>query len=448
MNIWRYIIVIVIIMTFSIPARLTALTIEEEKKYGTQIYYEIANSATINSDPYISMHMRFVKERIESVANVPFSVVLTVIESPAMDAFATIGGFIYITTGLIAQCEKEEELAGVVAHEFAHLARRHIAKRFEKEKYLNIGMLSSIALAMLAGDAKTQEAILTTGAASAQSMALKYSREDEDEADRFGSKFADMAGYGGLGIAEFLKKLRLAGGDKVLPQYLLTHPYHEERIIKLENLWSTNRVSVPNSPVFPYITIRGKVLSGIRGAQSDEIWLNRYNKDSEDPLNRYAAYLIYSRRGSLDDALEAVKGIKSPVRDLLLGEALITARRYSDGVETLKTIQPGDSTYNIARIYIARAYEALGEWNKAIDTWTDLLRYGNSFPEIFYRFAMLSGRMGMEARGFEYLGRYYLALGRIHLAQSNLEKAIAKYGINSKEAKEIMTIVEGLKKPQ
>lgn len=445
MKIWRYV-AIIVIMVFT-PFLLYALTIEEEKKYGTQIYYEIANSATINNDPYISMHLRFMKERIESVAGVPFPVVLTVIESPTMDAFATIGGFIYLTTGLIAQCEKEEELAGVVAHEFAHLARRHIAKRFEKEKYLNIGMLSSIVLAMLAGDAKTQEAVLATGIASAQSMALKYSREDEDEADRFGSRFAHISGYGGFGIAEFLKKLRLAGGDKVLPQYLLTHPYHEERIIRLESLWQ-DRSPVPDSPIFPYVILRAKVLGKAGGAQSDDIWINKYNRAKDDPVNAYAAYLVFSRKGKIDDALEAIKVVKSPVGDLLIGEALITARRFQDAIEHLKKIQPGDSTYPISKIYIARAYEALGERNKALDTWIDLLRYGNSFPEIFYRFAMLSGRMGMEAQGFEYLGRYYLALGRLHLARSNFEKAITKYGINSKEAKEIMAIIDGLKKPQ
>ncbi|HOJ70659.1 MAG TPA: M48 family metalloprotease [Syntrophorhabdaceae bacterium] len=445
MRIRQYIVIALLLVV--LPLKIYGLSIEEEKKYGAQIYSEIANSATINNDPYISMHLRFIKERLESVVAMPYHVVLTVIESPNMDAFATIGGFVYITTGLISQCDREDELAGVVAHEFAHLARRHIAKRYEKEKYLNIGMLSSIALAMLAGDAKTQEAVLATGIASAQSMALKYSREDEDEADRFGSKFADSAGYGGFGIAEFLKKLRLAGGDKVLPQYLLTHPYHEERIIRLESLWP-NRKPIPDSPIFPYIIVRAKVLNKIRGTQSDDIWINRYTKDKKDPLNAYAAYLVYSRRGRMDDALEAIKNIDSPVKDLILGEALLTAGKLSEAVDSLRRVQPGDSSYYISRIYLARAYEAQGERNLALDAWRDLLRYGNSFPEIFYRFAMLSGRMGMEARGFEYLGRYYLALGRLHLAKSNFEKAIAKYGINSKEAKELMRLLEDAKGPK
>ncbi|MCX5799457.1 MAG: M48 family metalloprotease, partial [Proteobacteria bacterium] len=69
---------------------------------------------------------------------------LTIIESQSVDAFATPGGYVYITTGLIGLCDKEEELAGVLAHEFAHIGRRHIAKRMEKQKYINVGMLASM----------------------------------------------------------------------------------------------------------------------------------------------------------------------------------------------------------------------------------------------------------------------------------------------------------------
>lgn len=83
---------------------------------------------------------------------------------------------------------------------------------------------------------------------------------------------------------------------------------------------------------------------------------------------------------------------------------------------------------------------------KALDEWSELTKFGNSYPEILYRFAMLSGRMGMEARGFKYLGRYYLAIGRIDQAKTNLEKAISRYGINSNEAKELLLLLDAIKK--
>ncbi|MCX7965255.1 MAG: M48 family metalloprotease [Syntrophorhabdaceae bacterium] len=441
----RYFFTLIVIILITTPLIAYSLTLEEEKKYGTQIYNEIARSTTINNDPYISMHIRRIKERLESVVNMPFNIVVTVIDSPTMDAFATIGGFVYITTGLIAQCEKEDELAGVIAHEFAHIYRRHIAKRYEKEKYINIGMLSSIFLAMLAHDPKAQEAIMATGIASGQSLSLKYSREDEDEADRFGSKFADSAGFGGFGIAEFLKKLRLSGGDKSIPQYLLTHPYHEERIIKLEGLWR-ERKTIPDSPLFPFIVTRAKIASTIRGYQSDDIWIGRFQKNTDDQAAAYGAYLVYLKKGQTKDALDAVYSIKSPVKELLYGEALTATGKFKDAIEILKYIRPDCDWYPISKIYLARAYEGVGEREMALNEWAGLLKYGNSYPEIYYRYGMLSGRMGMEAKGFEYLGRYYLVLGRLDLAKTNIEKAISRYGINSNEAKELMPLLDSIKK--
>ena len=441
-----YPLIVTIILFLLTPCLLFGLTIEDEKKYGAQIYNEIARSTNINNDPYISFHIRKIKEKLESVANMPFDVVITVIESSTMDAFATIGGYVYITTGLIAQCEKEEELAGVIAHEFAHIYRRHIAKRYEKEKYINIGMLSSLVLAMLAPDQRAKEAILTTGIASAQSLSLKYSREDEDEADRFGSKFAESAGYGGFGIAEFLKRLRLSGADKILPQYLLTHPYHDERIKKLESIWK-ERKPIPDSPLFPFILVRAKTSNIMHGTPSDEIWINRYKKNISDPVAAYGAYLVYLRKGNINEALEAAGSIRLPeVKDLLYGEALTSTGKFKDAIETLKNVKHDSDCYYISKIFLAKSYEAQGEWKKALDEWSELTKFGNSYPEILYRFAMLSGRMGMEARGFEYLGRYYLAIGRIDQAKTNLEKAISRYGINSNEAKELLLLLDAIKK--
>ena len=174
-------------------------------------------------------------------------------------------------------CDKEEELAGVVAHEFAHVKKRHIAKRMEKQKYLNIASLSTMLLAMLAGSGPAGGAILAAGMGGTQAMSLKYSREDEEEADREGSVIADRAGYGGLGSAGFLKKLRTSGGDKLLPQYLLTHPYHEERIVALESMWQENKVLI-DSPLFPFLAIRAQLLYKSRSTGSDDIFISTFEQ--------------------------------------------------------------------------------------------------------------------------------------------------------------------------
>lgn len=415
-----------------------ALTNEQERKYGRGIYLEIARSAPINNDPYISLHLNDMRARLESRTTMPFPVVLTVIDSPTIDAFATIGGYVYIATGLIANCDNEEEVAGVMAHEFAHIKKRHIAKRMGKQKYLNATVIATMLAAMLVGDS-AREAVLVTGMGTAQSMALRYSREDEDEADREGSILANDAGYGGLGIADFLRKLRAGGGDKLYPQYLLTHPYHESRIINLEKMWTRKPPSADTS-LFPYIIARAKVMQSYRSrGLADDIWVRLYSRDSADPVAAYGAALYHSLKGNFEEAVRIAGTINSPYRNVFLGEICITASRFPEAAQAL-----GDTTEKVGRYYLARAYEGMGRSDLATSTYQSLIAYAPSYPEIYRRLGMIEGRTGDEAAGHANLGRYYMYKGNYMLAKTNFEKAISRYGINSRESTELMRLLDSL----
>ncbi len=437
MKSWHKVLAALLAFVLAFPYTLFALSMEEERRYGRQIYLEVARSAPINTDPYISIYVNGIRAKIESGSNMPpFPITLTVIDSRAVDAFATIGGYVFITTGLLALCEREDELAGVLGHEFTHVGRRHVAKRMEKDKYLNIGMLSTILLALLAGDAKTKEATLMMGAASNQALSLKYSREDEDEADRLGSALTDRVGYGALGTADFLKKLRATSDSKAVPQYLLTHPWHEERIVKLESMWPSSKVTLDIS-FYPFIRTRAEIMSKPLGTGTEEIWMNRYKKDSADPVNAYGAAFVQSLKGNTAEAVKIVTDMKSPYKALFLGEMLVNAHEYAEAIEVLKN----DPT-SVGRIYLARAYEGLGNREMAVRTLRDLLPYAQIYPEIYHRLGMLAGRMGNEGEGYANLGRFYLAVGRVDQAKHQLERAVSKYGMNSREGREILGILD------
>jgi predicted Zn-dependent protease len=430
---------VLMLLLLSFPFTLFGLTIEEEKKYGKEIFLEIAKSVPVNNDPYISIYVKTIKDKLERNANLPFPIVLTVIDSQTADAFATIGGYVFITTGLIAMCDKEEELAGVLAHEFAHVSKRHIAKRLEKEKYINIASIATLLAAILIPDPNAKGAILTTGMGSAQALSLKYSREDEDEADKVGSITADKTGYGGLGTADFLRKLRAGGGDKVLPQYLLTHPYHDERIIKIESMWQRKKIDI-DTTFFPYLVARSKILHKDARGSSEDIWLNKYAKDKTDPVNIYGASLMYAMKGDVNKSVDTITEVDSPYKNMFLGEMLVDAHRFKEATEVLKNeVNP------ISRFYLAMAYEGAGDRDAAINVFSEILHYGNIYPEIYYRYGMLLGRIGREAGGHEYLGRFYLETGKLDLARTHIEKAIAMYGINSREAANLMRILDSMK---
>jgi predicted Zn-dependent protease len=432
---------IAIILLFCFPSSLLALTLDEEKKYGNEVYQQIARSAKLHSDPYVSIYMGIIKNRLEAVADLPLPIKLTVIDSPTMDAFATVGGYVFITTGILEQCDKEEEIAGVLSHEFAHVGRRHVARSLEKEKFINWGTVATMLLGMLVPGAGGS-AVMAAGMGAGQAMSLKYTREAEEEADRVGLTTAEKAGYNGLGTAEFLKKLRTTGLEKMVPQYLLTHPYSEDRIMRIERAAAPMKTKVDVS-LFPFIVARTAITGKPLGAQNEEIWLNKYRKDPKNQVNIYGAALVYSMKGNTNQAVSVLQTMNSPHKPLFLAEILVKNNQFKEAIDLLS-----NEAHPIGRFLLAKAYEGQGNLVRAGEVLREVTPYAAAYPEVYHRLGMVLGRQGNEAGGYEYLGRYYFELGKEGPARINLEKAVAKYGINSKEAQDILKLLEKIKGPR
>lgn len=426
------------LVLFLLPTSLRALTLDEEKKYGREIYGEISRSARIFSDPDVSIYMSLVKTRLENAADLPLPIKLTIIDSPALEAFATVGGYVFVTTGMLDQADKEEEVAGVLAHEFGHVGKRHVARAVEKEKYINWGMVAALLLAALApGDAKG--AVLASGIGAGQALALKYTRESEEEADRAGVATVERAGYRGAGSADFLKKLRATSEEKDLPQYLLSHPYSDERVVTIDRLAGIKKTQIDDS-FFPFVLARVSLVGRPLSRQSEEMWFNRFRKDPKSPVNAYGAALVYSMKGDTEKALSLLRQIDSPYRRLFLGEFLVSSGRFKEAVDVLSA-----ESHPVARYYLARAYEGAGDLASAGRVYKELLPHAGTCPEVYQRIGMALGRQGREAGGYEYLGRYYLETGRDAAARTNLEKAVSKYGINAPESEEILKLLDTIK---
>jgi predicted Zn-dependent protease len=423
------------ILVFLLPASLCALTLDEEKKYGREIYEEISRSARIYSDPDVCIYMGLVKTRLENAADLPLPIKLTVIDSPTLEAFATVGGYVFVTSGLLGQSDKEEEIAGVLAHEFGHVGRRHVAKAVEKEKYINWGTVAALLLAALApGDAKG--AVLVTGMGAGAALGLKYTRESEEEADRVGVQSSEKAGYSGIGSAEFLKKLRATSEEKDFPQYLLSHPYSDERVTRIEKLATTRKTRIDDS-FFPFLLARVSLVGKPLSKQSEEMWFNLLRRDPKNPVNVYGAALVYSMKGDTERGAALLRQMNSPYRSLFLGEFLVNSGRFKEAASVLSA-----ETHPVARYWLARAYEGEGDLASAGRVYRELLPYASTYPEAYQKLGMTFGRQGQEAAGYEYLGRYYLETGRDGAARTNLEKAISKYGINAPESEELLKLLD------
>ena len=155
----KRIVAFLVLVFFPLPVR--AITLDEESKYGREIYLQIARMTRLYTDPYVSLEMAIVKKRLEDVADLPFPVKFSIIDSTGLDAFATIGGYVYVTTGILEQADKEEEIAGILGHEFAHVGRRHVAKAIEKEKAINWVSVATMLVGLLIPNPAAKAAVVT-----------------------------------------------------------------------------------------------------------------------------------------------------------------------------------------------------------------------------------------------------------------------------------------------
>ena len=156
------------------------------------------------------------------------------VRDPQINAFALPGGYIGIHTGLLLAAQSESEVAGVVAHEIAHVTQRHIARMISQQGQSQLMSMAAMAVAILAARSNSQvaEAAMAFGQAGVMQSQLNFTRDNEREADRVGVQLLDGAGFDPRGMASFFERLQRAtrvyeGGA---PAYLRTHPLTFERI--------------------------------------------------------------------------------------------------------------------------------------------------------------------------------------------------------------------------
>ncbi|MBZ5578280.1 MAG: M48 family metalloprotease [Acidobacteriia bacterium] len=207
-------------------------SLEKEIALGRQMAQEVQRQAKLNTDPILTEFVNRVGQNLvrNSDARVPFT--FQVIEAEDLNAFALPGGYIFVNTGLIVMAEEEDEFAGALAHEVAHVAARHMTRQATKSQIAN---MASIPLSVLLGGWAGVVARQGAGAVIPMTF-LSFSRHDESEADYLGLQYMYEAGYdpnGAINIFERLEALSRRRSGKV-SKLFSTHPMDADRIQKAQ----------------------------------------------------------------------------------------------------------------------------------------------------------------------------------------------------------------------
>jgi len=158
-----------------------------------------------------------------------FEWTIRIIDEDVLNAFAAPGGYLYFYTGLMVYLDNEAQLAGVMAHEIAHVDRRHSAQRLERELAL------SVIISIILGKDPSQLEEYAAGIAKGLSS-LAYSRNQEYEADEFAVKYTSNTDYNPKGISGFFNKLEEIKTVRY-PEFLSTHPDPGNRLEAIDEVW-------------------------------------------------------------------------------------------------------------------------------------------------------------------------------------------------------------------
>ena len=219
-----------------------------EAQYGAYTLYELRRLGLVLDDPLVDDWLHALGYRLAASSETPRqSFTFFMMRDRQINAFATLGGYIGMNAGLVTTAETEAEVAGVVAHEIAHVSQRHVLRAVERAQKdqlpILLAMIGAIAASQAAGSSSRDSADSSSNATAAAitgAMALMaqrqidYTRSNESEADRVGIQTLANAGYEPNGMADFFERMQKANrgnsGGYQVPEYLRSHPVTSTRI--------------------------------------------------------------------------------------------------------------------------------------------------------------------------------------------------------------------------
>jgi beta-barrel assembly-enhancing protease len=202
-------------------------SLEKEIALGKQLAQEVERQAKIVDDPVIAEYVNRVGQNLvrNSDAKVPFTI--KVLDSEEVNAFALPGGFFFVNSGLILKADNEAELAGVMAHEIAHVAARHGTRQATRGAIINYASIPLIFMGGWTGYAIRQGAGLAIPLGF-----LTFSRGFESEADMLGLEYMYKTGYDPVAFVDFFEKIQSLEKKKpgTMSKVFSTHPMTDDRI--------------------------------------------------------------------------------------------------------------------------------------------------------------------------------------------------------------------------
>jgi predicted Zn-dependent protease len=325
------------------------LSINDEARIGRSIMRDIRNSGQVVEDPLVNEYINEVGNRVAAQTNDgDHDFTFFVVDDERINAFALPGGYIGVHTGLLEASRSEDELAGVLAHEVAHVTQRHIARAIHASSRQSLLSTAIMLGAMIAGAAGAGGDVMQAGMAVAQGTAaqsqINFTRSNEHEADRIGIAALADAGFDPYGMASFfdvMSRQNSRAPDERSPAFLMTHPVTSSRIAEArDRARHFPRVRSDDSISYGIAKIRMKVDRFETPKEAVQHFERRPYQNQND-LERYGRLLAYLRDGRYWQALDIIENLvhKNPgviAYHIALGDTQVLLERHDEAIKTFE----------------------------------------------------------------------------------------------------------------
>nr|WP_262500809.1 M48 family metalloprotease [Pseudohalioglobus sediminis] len=362
---------------------------------------------------------------------------LVLVDNPTINAFAVPGGVIGVHNGLMLYAQTEDELATVLAHEIAHLSQRHFSRGVEfqkKQTPINLAaMLASLVILATAGGDAGMAALGATQAL-AQDNALRYSRSNEQEADRVGMQTMVDAGMDPHAAPAMFERMlqasRYSGGERI-PEFLRTHPLSESRIADTRN--RARQYPKTIRPVsLEYQLMRARVVNQLANTPEEAVQRFRgelKGKPRSREAAQYGLVLALTNAGRVDEAALELDSIWSgdPNRlEYLIADAEIDVRRGQADVAAKKLSQqlqlsPGNHPLTMA---YANALMKNQQAHIAEEVLLEQSKRKPNDPGLWYLLAEVQGLSGNIIGLHQSRAEYFILNGYLDQASKQLNYAL------------------------
>jgi beta-barrel assembly-enhancing protease len=409
-----------------------------ERKIGEQAMREIRlREPSFLDDPELTEYVNEVGQRIVAAsqgAQQDFEFFL--VRDNSVNAFAMPGGFVGVHTGLLLAAQTESELAGVLAHEVAHVTQHHIARMLGKQEQMSIPTLAAVVLGLLAARSRpdvSQAVIAGASAANVQSQ-LNYTRDFEREADRIGFQYLQQAGFDVTGMGTFFDRLQKATRlyENNAPAYLRTHPLTTERIADMQGR-AQNAVYKQSPDSVEFQLVRAKLLAE-QGTPSEAVEhfneIVRERRYSSEAGARYGLASALARARDFPRATAEVENVRKllgphPMVELLMARIRVDAGNPAAARDVLRSALSRFPNYRPLHYAYVDVLQDLGQHQAALASLAELVK---SYP----RDARL---YSLQAKSYAASGKrllHHQALAETYFLQGTLPAAIEQLQLAQK----------------